>query len=66
MVDSKENNKFDLGVKWLTKVTMWFQQAPPPLISHLYQDILKRVGEGGGISQVCLGSTGLECMILTC
>ena len=22
--------------------------APPPLISHLYQDILKRVGEGGG------------------
>ena len=63
MVDSKENNKFDLGVKWLTKVTMWFQRPPhlPPIPRHF-----EKGREGGGISQVCLGSTGLECMILTC
>ena len=71
MVDSKEKNKFDLGVKWLTKFTMWFQQPPtpslpclPPILRHFEKG--RGRGEGEGVSQVCLGSTGLECTILTC
>ena len=47
MVDSSENNKFDLRVKWLTKVTMWFQQPPPsPHLPPTPRHFEK--GRGGG------------------